>query len=840
MASTRVYRRSDFSMGLQNASSWLLRKPNELEDGRNLRFNQYIGSIVRRNGYIRSGNQFTTTNKKPTGFHTAQFSTGSKKLVALNNDGDTQTIVRAQNNDGTWTTIISDLPPNADVYFCDYRDEVFVSGFTTADGVPFQPRNIDKTLDVSLTRNLLNTAYPKYFVVFKGILYAANVKVGSDIYPDRIYKGSAPTGPVTFVRGAQTDVQIPLTFVNQVPIMTSATAPAGVVAHSQAQATWEGYKIFKQATDRDGGSWFTNDGTATGWVSYDFGAGNDKVITHYMMRPLATSATMGSSDPSGAPRDWQLQGSSNGTTWVDIDARSAQSPFVAGEERTYQTTNTTAYRYYRLNITTTQHTNAPGTDSNWVTMNGLKLYTTLESVRPLQLKVDSVRYLKPGMTFDIYKAGKPTKLYTVTAYDVDKPNNIMQFLPLTQNITVNTTTDIFTIADTSLMPTGTPLIIRSTSTPPVPLTNGGTYYVINLSATTFKLATTLDNATIGQAIDITSTGTAGATHVAVLSYTLSNNDEIYLTGRYGKLTTFWNTDYPTADKADWTAVQPGSDSSNAITGVKESASRLFVYTLNTTNRFDGNAMQNVSKVIGCVSHRTIQNIDDDWLVWLTARGRVYARNEASSQQEYISRGISNKFFDKVPLSQLLTAAAGITDGQYSVFIGAFNGEPTRAVYDFGSNTWDIDALNHNSYMYANDSSSTTIKPFFVSDDGRLFQDDTGDLDDDKAIRFEAVLGKTNYGIENDKRYLGAYIYSRNAIGLKISLAVDNEDAVLVGEIARNYGQLDYPVNDNIRALQGSTATIKILGALKGPAPHIEAFNDIYTMVQEINGHGQKQ
>ncbi len=39
-----------------------------------------------------------------------------------------------------------------------------------------------------------------------------------------------------------------------------------------------------------------------------------------------------------------------------------------------------------------------------------------------------------------------------------------------------------------------------------------------------------------------------------------------------------------------------------------------------------------------------ESIDDDWLVWLTARGRVYARNEASSQQEYISRGISNKFF----------------------------------------------------------------------------------------------------------------------------------------------------------------------------------------------------
>lgn len=579
---TRKFPRQDFSAGIQSASTPFLRQPNEVEDARNVRFNEVIGAIFRRNGYISSGSKFSTTNKKPTGFHTAQFTTGAKKMVACNNDTGTNTLVRVQASDGTWTTIISDLPPNADVYFCDYRDEVYVSGVTTADEVPFQPRNIDKTLNVSTTRNLLFAPRPKYFVVYRGLLYAANVLVGTDRYPDRIYKSSPPTGAITFVRGPQT-------------------------------------------------------GTLT------------------------------------------------------------------------------------------------------------------------SLNVDSTRFLKVGMLIDIYDRKLGTKKYSLTITAVDKVANTISF--------------------------------------------------------------------------------------ASTAITLANNDEIYLDGRYGILGTFWNTDYPTPDKADWSAVQPGTDSSNAITGVRESANRLFVFTLNSANRFDGTNMVAFLKSIGCVSHRTIQNIDDDWMIWLTARGRVYARNESGGQQEYISRGVANKFFQDVldlsGLTQLKSASAGITDGEYTVYVGDYKGEPHRAVYDFGSNTWSIDALSHPSYMYANDSSSGAFKPYFVSDNGDLFQDDTGDEDGGKAIRFDVIFGRTNYGTEGDKQAVGAYVYAQNAIGLKLSLSIDDAAFTLLGEIKKNYGQIDYINKGRNSSLTGSMFNLRISGAVKGPAQSIESIIDYFNVVDEVDGHGKQ-
>lgn len=837
MASTRVYRRSNFSMGIQNASSWLLRQPAEVEDSRNVRYNDEIGAAIRRNGYVKSGSPFSTTNKKPTGFHTAQFTTGARKLVACNNDAGTFTIVRAQNPDGTWTTIISDIPVNADVYFCDYRDEVYVSGVDVATQTPFQPRNIDKTLNVSTTRNLLFSPWPKFYAVYKNLLYACHVSVNGEVFRDRIYKGSAPTGAVTFVRGPQTDAQVPLTYVNQVPAMTSATTPAGAVAHSSVNGAFAGWKIFAQSSNRVSGSWITPDGTNTGWVSYDFGAAQTRVITHYALRPVATDGT--TNDFPAAPRNWALQGSNDGSTWTDVHTVSAAPVFFANEERTYTTTNTTAYRYYRINVTAIQGALAPGTNLNRVTINGLKLFTTVQTTRPLQLKIDSVRYIKTGMNLEIYKSGKNIKLYDITVFDVDKPNNTIQFLPSSNAISaVTVAADTITISNTSKFPTGTPMLFTSTSGLPAPLAPGITYYAININATTLKVATTFDNATIGQAIDLTTAGSG--TLGVLLSYVLNNNDEIYLAGRYGLLTTFWNTDYPTPDKADWSAVQPGSDSNNVITGVKESGNRLFVFTLNSGSRFDGSNMVVFSKTVGCVSHRTIQNIDDDWMLWMTARKRVYARNEAASQQEYISRGVANKFFNSLTLDQIKTASAGITDNEYTVFVGEYKGEPHRAQYDFGSNTWAIDAIGHNSYMYANDSSSGDISPFFVSDNGNLYQDDIGDLDDDKAIRYDITFGRVNYGTESDKEWLGAFIYSSNAVGLKVMIKIDDKDWITISEIKKSYGRLMYDNARDRETLRGSTINIRVAGALKGPAQSIEAFHDLYTMVQEINGHGQEQ
>lgn len=72
--------------------------------------------------------------------------------------------------------------------------------------------------------------------------------------------------------------------------------------------------------------------------------------------------------------------------------------------------------------------------------------------------------------------------------------------------TANSVTNLFTMADTSSFPTGTPVTLSTTGTVPSPFVAGTTYYVINVSSTTVRLAATSANATIGTSIVILTNG----------------------------------------------------------------------------------------------------------------------------------------------------------------------------------------------------------------------------------------------------------------------------------------------------------------------------------------------
>lgn len=83
--------------------------------------------------------------------------------------------------------------------------------------------------------------------------------------------------------------------------------------------------------------------STTGWIQYDFGANNAQTVKRY---------TINSADvPARDPKGWQFQGSQDGSTWTTLDTQSNQTFAYQAAQKTYNIGNTTAYRYYRLNIT---------------------------------------------------------------------------------------------------------------------------------------------------------------------------------------------------------------------------------------------------------------------------------------------------------------------------------------------------------------------------------------------------------------------------------------------------------------------------------------------------------
>ena len=91
--------------------------------------------------------------------------------------------------------------------------------------------------------------------------------------------------------------------------------------------------------------WHSNGQSMPHWIRFDLGAGNAKAGGEYTLR------TRPSNDQHYF-RNFTFEGSNDGTNWTVLDTQTDQV-FVNGVERTFPCSNTTNYRYYRFNITST-------------------------------------------------------------------------------------------------------------------------------------------------------------------------------------------------------------------------------------------------------------------------------------------------------------------------------------------------------------------------------------------------------------------------------------------------------------------------------------------------------
>ena len=105
-----------------------------------------------------------------------------------------------------------------------------------------------------------------------------------------------------------------------------------------------------KAFDRDPGSKWYGYNAPAGWIQYDFGAGNARVVRRY---------TINSADvPERNPKNWNFLGSQDGVSWDILDVRSNESFRIRMAMNIYDLRNSAAYRFYRLDVTA--NNGAPG------------------------------------------------------------------------------------------------------------------------------------------------------------------------------------------------------------------------------------------------------------------------------------------------------------------------------------------------------------------------------------------------------------------------------------------------------------------------------------------------
>lgn len=282
--------------------------------------------------------------------------------------------IQGSNDGSTWTTLhtITTRPPEnvltydaidsgaAYRYFRIYQgssswlnlSEVdFYGNYSSSPTVPTAPGDLSVTtisssqIDLSWTSVVGADSYNvkraassdgPYTIIAHGNFthYSdSGLKGGKTYY----YLVSALNSAGQSARGSKASATTPIQLVN--------IAPGEAVSANDDNAEWnEAEGVASAFDDNVYTKWYTGGNTgSSGWLQVDLGAGNQQVVIRYEL-------SSANDVPDRDPKNWQLLGSNNGSSWTTLDSRNNESFSSRHETRTYTISNSTSYRFYRLNI----------------------------------------------------------------------------------------------------------------------------------------------------------------------------------------------------------------------------------------------------------------------------------------------------------------------------------------------------------------------------------------------------------------------------------------------------------------------------------------------------------
>ncbi|MCU6795141.1 discoidin domain-containing protein [Paenibacillus sp. WQ 127069] len=106
----------------------------------------------------------------------------------------------------------------------------------------------------------------------------------------------------------------------------------------------------------------------TGWLKYDFGKGNEKVVKEYSIT--------GANFPTSSPKAWTFECSSDNENWTILNKVTNEPIFDNFEKRTYTISNTNQYQYYRINVTENH-------GDGWMIIGELELLGNIDPPPPI-------------------------------------------------------------------------------------------------------------------------------------------------------------------------------------------------------------------------------------------------------------------------------------------------------------------------------------------------------------------------------------------------------------------------------------------------------------------------
>lgn len=411
---------------------------------------------------------------------------------------------------------------------------------------------------------------------------------------------------------------------------------------------------------------------------------------------------------------------------------------------------------------------------------------------------------------------------------------------------------------------------------------------------------------------------------------INANDEVWISGRFGQLTTLWNTDYPTPQSSDWISIPSGLNETAEFTGWTVNNNRLFLYTKNSLIKWDGTNLTVLSQSVGAVSHESIANIGS-WTLWLHTSG-VWGYNDTTGQLKMISKSIGPTI-KRINPSNLKYASAVISNRTYKLSVGQLMNTVvpntvylqttststsststsstssstsststsstststattltttstsstststsststsisttsastsststsstststststsststttlstgkniTRLCYDFDLNIWWPELHSREVRFQFEHTMNGYTKPYFTDENGYLFRDETGLTDAGNTIPMLLEFGRTNCGTEQAKIFESVLIDSERTRTGIMQYQLDGGNWETLGQITEDIGELSFKLGTQKKI--GHDINLRFTHNNQGDPPYFNGwtlyFNSVQSIVNEV-------
>jgi hypothetical protein len=158
----------------------------------------------------------------------------------------------------------------------------------------------------------------------------------------------------------------------------------------------------------------------------------------------------------------------------------------------------------------------------------------------------------------------------------------------------------------------------------------------------------------------------------------------------------------------------------------------------------------------------------------------------------------------------------------------------RLCYDFDMNCWWTEEHKREIRYQRMHSMHGYRKPYFTDETGRLFRDETGNLDNNDPIPLEVEIGRSNMGTDQIKRYMSVLVDSEAARGGSLQYSLDGKAFKTLGKIVDNVQMIPFPQNNQM--IESRDIDFKFVHNEPGDPPVINGLTTYFT-VSEVSVNG---